>query len=153
MVEEICNLKKCYVWELKLQLCWWHLQEAVKERLKKSKLSTSPYNAQRAYLEFTFIDATFRPSGRSDPLEHEGGVQDDTHMTEMPAYESPNAIPIRIAISPSLHQDSQAFPSVRQVLVDQVNTHTDSPSHTPIPILERIPTWLGTPKEVTIIPD
>src|ERR1700733_10471319 len=32
------------VWEAKLQLCWWHLREAVKERLKKVKLSTTPYN-------------------------------------------------------------------------------------------------------------
>ena len=35
-------------WELKLQLCWWHMKDAIKKRLAKAKLSTSPYNAERA---------------------------------------------------------------------------------------------------------
>ena len=35
------------VWGLvKIQLCWWHLQKAIRECLTKVKLLTTPYNAQ-----------------------------------------------------------------------------------------------------------
>jgi hypothetical protein len=51
------------VWEAKLQLCWWHLHEAVKEWLKKAKLSTTLYNIQQARSEFCFIDEDFVPPG------------------------------------------------------------------------------------------
>ena len=53
------------VWEVKLQLCWWHLHEAVKEQLKKAKLSTTPYNVQQARSEFHFIDVDFVPPGHA----------------------------------------------------------------------------------------
>jgi hypothetical protein len=39
----------CDTWELKLQLCWWHMKDAVKKRLAKAKLSTSPYNVKHAH--------------------------------------------------------------------------------------------------------
>ncbi|KAJ7491613.1 hypothetical protein B0H11DRAFT_1911879 [Mycena galericulata] len=61
------------VWDAKIQLCWWHLRKAVRTRLQQNKLSTTPYNAIRARSEFAFIDLAFKPSGRADPKEHEGG--------------------------------------------------------------------------------
>ena len=60
------------VWNPKIQLCWWHLKKAVRERLKKTKLSTTPYNATKAHTEFSFIDPQFMPNGRSDARETEG---------------------------------------------------------------------------------
>jgi hypothetical protein len=66
----------CDVWDPKIQLCWWHLRKAVRERLAKAKLSTTPYNAQQAKDEFTFIDVGFMPRSRANPTEHEGGMQD-----------------------------------------------------------------------------
>src|SRR4051812_41798072 len=36
------------VWDPKIQRCWWHLRKAVQERLAKSKLSTTPYDAIKA---------------------------------------------------------------------------------------------------------
>ncbi|KAJ6523472.1 hypothetical protein DFH09DRAFT_1329961 [Mycena vulgaris] len=61
------------VWNVKIQLCWWHLRRAVRTRLEKSKLSTTPYNAHCAHAEFIFIDLSFKPFGRADTTEHEGG--------------------------------------------------------------------------------
>ncbi|KAG0694190.1 hypothetical protein DFH29DRAFT_985319 [Suillus ampliporus] len=58
------------VWsEAKIQLCYWHLRKA-----------------RGAHMEFSFIDVTFRPSGTSDPDEHEGGMllQPDEMPNEMP---------------------------------------------------------------------
>jgi hypothetical protein len=49
----------CDTWELKLQLCWWHMKDAIKKQLAKSKLSTSPYNAECTHSEFLFIDKFF----------------------------------------------------------------------------------------------
>lgn len=60
------------VWNPKIQLCWWHLRKAVRERLKKTKLSTTPYNAMEAHTEFSFIDPRFTPNGRPDATETEG---------------------------------------------------------------------------------
>ncbi|KAJ7886616.1 hypothetical protein B0H14DRAFT_3431182 [Mycena olivaceomarginata] len=51
------------VWKAKIQLCWWHFRRAVR----------TPYNSQRAHAEFAFIDPLFKPLGRADPTEHEGG--------------------------------------------------------------------------------
>lgn len=85
------------VWpEAKIQLCYWHLRKAVRERLSKSKLTTTPYKAARAHKEFSFIDVTFRPSGTSDPNEHEGGrlIQPDETQDDIPvptlAFRIPN---------------------------------------------------------------
>ncbi|THV07112.1 hypothetical protein K435DRAFT_825684 [Dendrothele bispora CBS 962.96] len=58
------------VWpHAKIQLCWWHLRRAVRERLAKTKLSTTPYNPIRARLEFSFIDVDFQPPGAPDTNE------------------------------------------------------------------------------------
>jgi len=65
------------VWKMvKLQLCWWHMRKALRERLAKRKLSTTPYNGERAREQFSFIDPHFRPAGKADPEEYEGGMHD-----------------------------------------------------------------------------
>jgi hypothetical protein len=66
------------VWDAKINLCWWHLRRAVRVRLAKGKLSTSPYNVDRAMKEFGFIDANFIPPGTQIDIEDcEGGSPDD----------------------------------------------------------------------------
>lgn len=73
---EIGCLKE--VWDPKINLCWWHLRRAVKTRLAKAKLATTPYNAGRAHHEFAFIDTSFKPAcNRTDTGDFEGGVPDD----------------------------------------------------------------------------
>lgn len=70
---EIGCLKE--VWNSKISLCWWHLRRAVRTRLAKGKLSTTPYNSEQARQEFDFIDATFVPPGtRVDFEDYEGGL-------------------------------------------------------------------------------
>ena len=69
---EIGMLKE--IWKhTKIQLCWWHMRKAVGERMAKAKLSTTPYNAKQAHSVFKFIDPQFKPSGRPDKEEYEGG--------------------------------------------------------------------------------
>ncbi|KAJ7765238.1 hypothetical protein B0H16DRAFT_1796560, partial [Mycena metata] len=57
----------------KIQLCYWHLKDAVETRLAKKRLSTTLYNAARTRSEFAFIDLAFSPRSRADPQEYEGG--------------------------------------------------------------------------------
>jgi hypothetical protein len=92
----------------KHQLCWWHQREAVRRRLK-GNLPTSAYNAQRAANEYTFVDVSFRPYGRLDPSDSEGGVpgeigeEEENEETIIPlttAGEDPNSIKIRIRRNP-----------------------------------------------------
>ena len=88
------------VWKPKIQIGWWHMNEAVEDQLKKNKLSTSPYNAQRAQTEFPFISTNFVPTGKPDLMEHEGGggSHDHTGVVDTIQYESPNAVTLRIPI-------------------------------------------------------
>jgi len=66
------------VWEAKINLCWWHLRRAVRTRLAKAKLSTSPYNLDRAMAEYNFISCDFIPAGtRVDIDDNEGGTPDN----------------------------------------------------------------------------
>jgi hypothetical protein len=66
------------VWDAKINLCWWHLQRAVRARLAKGKLSTSLYNIDRTMKEFGFIDADFIPPGTRVDIENcEGGSPDN----------------------------------------------------------------------------
>jgi hypothetical protein len=66
------------VWKAKLQLCWWHMRKAIRERLAKNKLSTTPYHVARAQEQFAFIDPHFRPPGKADMKEYEGGLRDES---------------------------------------------------------------------------
>ena len=73
------------VLKLKIQLCWWHLESAVGDQLKKKKLSTTPYNVQCAQSEFPLIRTSFVPFGKPDPKEHEGrtgGSHDHTGVAD-----------------------------------------------------------------------
>lgn len=66
------------VWEVKVNLCWWHLRRAVRTHLAKAKLSTSPYNVDRARTEYKFINADFIPAGTMvDVEDYEGGNPDN----------------------------------------------------------------------------
>ena len=96
------------VWpEAKHQLCWWHQREAIRKRLK-GNLHTSAYNAQRANQEHAFIRTTFKPYGRIDPKDSEGGVPGETcervvheknENTVPVTSDDPNSIKIRIRIA------------------------------------------------------
>ena len=98
------------VWpEAKHQLCWWHQREALRRRLK-GNLPTSAYNPQRAAHEHAFIDTTFKPYGRVDPKDCEGGVpgeicEQEVHEKNMNTAtvplisDDPNSIKIRIPIT------------------------------------------------------
>lgn len=67
------------VWEAKINLCWWHLRHAMRTRLAKTKLATSPYNPSRAMAEFSFIKPDFIPAETIvDINDYEGGTPDDT---------------------------------------------------------------------------
>jgi hypothetical protein len=95
------------VWRPKIELCWWHMSGAVEDRLKKNKLSTTPYNVSRAQSEFPFISTSFVPCGKPDPKEHEGGTggtRDHTGVTDNLQYESLNAVTLRIPIPLSLRE-------------------------------------------------
>jgi len=111
------------VWSVKIQLCWWHLRKAVRERLSKKKLATTPYNAHRARAEFTFVDLTFVPYGKADATEYEGGARDNMHAMDEVPRPSPNALSIHVHIPPSLRQPT-----------------TDPTSSSPITAPELIPT-------------
>jgi len=66
------------VWEAKINLCWWHLRRAVRTRLAKAKLSTSPYNLDQAMAEYDFIKPDFIPAGTTvDIDDYEGGTPDN----------------------------------------------------------------------------
>jgi hypothetical protein len=94
------------IWgDSKISLCWWHLRRAVRTRLTKVKLATTPYNVKRACAEFSFIDKEFiAPGTKVDVEDYEAGipdneellplVSDDTNQT--PLGETTNSLHIRI---------------------------------------------------------
>lgn len=87
------------VWpRAKIQLCWWHLRKAVRERLAKNKLSTTPYKPSIAHAEFPFIDPTFKPSGKSDSSDYEGGQDEyaDRLQVNTGVIQGPNTLTIRL---------------------------------------------------------
>ena len=132
-------------WELKLQLCWWHMKDAIKKRLAKAKLSTSPYNAECAHGEFSFINESFRPPGKADPGEHEGGERDDAESMNSRREDRPNGITVRIALPPSMKQNARTseVPSSTAILGEQLNTHINHISN-PIPAPETMPASTAT---------
>ncbi|KAJ3743841.1 hypothetical protein EV360DRAFT_13494, partial [Lentinula raphanica] len=74
----------------KITICWWHQRKAVRERLQKAKLSTTPYNSVAAHQVFSFIDIYFIPPGKPDPWEREGGREGggrDTVVDDPPSAE------------------------------------------------------------------
>jgi hypothetical protein len=62
------------VWpNAKHQLCHWHMNKAIGDRIKKKALATTKYNAARAVKVFAFINCRFVPRVKSDPNDFEGG--------------------------------------------------------------------------------
>jgi hypothetical protein len=126
---------------IKVALCYWHNRKAVGERLAKPKLSTSPYNSKRAHAEFNFINIDWRPPGRADKNEHEGGIRDDIMDENAPAQDNPNAVHIRIRIPTSTPsqpapppQDSSNNLPTRPVLGDVVNLPVHQPDTPAAPV-------------------
>lgn len=86
------------VWpEAKHSFCWWHTKRFVLERLGSRKLATTTYHSAVARAIFAFIDPTFKPPGRSDPKEHEGGLLPlPSDSDPSPALFNPDGIRITI---------------------------------------------------------
>jgi hypothetical protein len=104
--------------------------KAVRERLAKGKLSTTPYDVKRAHAEFPFIRLDFIPSGSADATEHEGGNLNETRDTQPPPKD-PNVVHIRISVPSSLRTPSSTAPPAvpthpkpRPILGESVNTNS-----------------------------
>jgi hypothetical protein len=105
------------IWpEAKHQLCWWHQREAVRRRLK-GNLPTLVYNAPRAVREHAFINIAFKPYGRVDPSDIEGGVPGEICEQGIQAENAntipltgggPNSIKIRIPVVHLMHSSQTA---------------------------------------------
>lgn len=113
------------VWDAKIQLCWWHLWDAVRKRLGMSKVSTTPYNVAHAQGEFEFIDPKFVPPGRLDINKYEGGMPDDIHGQPTPSQLNPNSVSIHISIPESFRPTLTLLPQT--VLTESVNTYQTKP--------------------------
>lgn len=124
------------VWpEAKHQLCWWHQREALRRRLKGS-LPTTSYNVQRATGEYGFIDADFKPYGRVDLDDSEGGVPGEvcerkvqvnsTNMTPLTDNNS-DSIKIRIPISSHVQTTQSAGENSPQGGPTLAGGHPSSP--------------------------
>jgi len=100
------------VWDPKVQLCWWHLRKAVRERLKNTKLSTAPYKPAQANAEFPFINIAFMPLGKADAIETEGLI--DSEELASSARSSP--------MGPSLPRQF-CHPDLREAVIELIEKH------------------------------
>ena len=89
------------VWDVKIQLCWWHLRDAVHKHLGISKVSITPYNVTRTHGEFQFIDLKFIPPSHPDTNKYEGGMPNVIHRQPTPLQLNPNSVSICISIPES----------------------------------------------------
>jgi len=99
------------VWNAKISLCWWHLRRAVRTRLANRKLSTTPYNVARAQAEFPFIDLDFKPKGKADPKEFEGGAHADADSSEQAGATTTTAASSSTTTLPRIVSESAAKPT------------------------------------------
>lgn len=116
-----------------IQLCWWHLRKAIRERLAKSKLSTTPYKPARANHKFPFIDISFAPAGTADAGEFEGGVllePDEIH----PEDEAVPSLSICIPNLSQLRSSRDSEPNDVDSVDDEINTNRN-----PLTIKIKIP--------------
>ncbi|KZS92320.1 hypothetical protein SISNIDRAFT_466734 [Sistotremastrum niveocremeum HHB9708] len=119
---------------LKHSICLWHLKRAVRERLAKNKLSTTPYDPRSAHSEFTFVNVDFVPITRADPTEFEGGLIDEVEPTSTLAEPplGPNSLTIRI---PGLTQRSVELPAITPFSdAMDIDNNTSSTHLDPAPI-------------------
>jgi len=86
------------VWkDAKHQLCQWHVERAIGNRIKKQALATTKYNAKRANNVFSFISIKFTPRVKSDPNDYEGAqaarskASLSIHSTQFLILQPPNA--------------------------------------------------------------
>lgn len=133
------------VWNAKHQLCSWHLRRAVRERLSKSKLTTTPYRPMRAHEEFSFIDPTFTPPGQADPHEYEGGMPDT--YTEPPISNIPN-LTIRLPARPSAPQSA----TVRDEIDSDEDTDYEDADYNSSPIRDTVEDQPHSKKLVITLP-
>lgn len=126
------------VWDAKIQLCWWHLRRAVRQRMANRKLTTTPYNSQRAHQEFAFISPAFSPMSAADSSEYEGGIlPDQSNNTSTSQDVSPNAISLRIAVPPTIvHRVPSPEPIRLTIRIPATSQATDS--HSPEPEPKRV---------------
>ena len=104
------------VWEAKINLCWWHLRRAIRTRLAKTKLATSPYNVKRAMAEFTFIKPDFLPPGtRVDVEDYEGGIPDD----QLPTVVNNAGSAEQSAAAPAAPTATSPLPAARTAVAQQ----------------------------------
>lgn len=124
-----------FIWpNAKHQLCWWHLKKAIRERMAKRKLGTTPYNPAKASKIFPFIDKKWKPKTKSDPNDVEGGRVKDPRDRDPniaapgAAFKSANAIPpIRIRVPPRPFQlvpDVSATMSTTDAAAANANVRT-----------------------------
>jgi len=126
------------IWNSKISLCWWHLRRAVRTRLGKTKLATTPYDAKRAHEEFDFIESDFIPPGTKIDLEdYEGGLPEDTklpHTAERSEVERPSPTPQK-ALGQATNSLRIRLPPSSQVMavlmVDDQQKENVDPIHTP----------------------
>ncbi|KAF7329636.1 SWIM-type domain-containing protein [Mycena kentingensis (nom. inval.)] len=103
----------------KVSICWWHVDDAVGKRLRKAKLSTTPYKPAVARQQFDFIALDFRPVGKPDKDEYEGGKPEDLPAEEdapPPASLNPSRLPFRLPVpqpSPPRRLDGTGIPILR----------------------------------------
>ena len=113
----------------------------MRTRLQLNKLSTTPYNVERARTEFKFISAEFRPPGRADPKESEGGVPGESSTPiiseSTPTIQGPNSLFIWIP------NPSQSRP----VLEDAINKIGGM--RTNVPVANNIPRLTITLRPMT----
>jgi len=126
------------VWEAKINLCWWHLRQAVRTRLVKAKLSTSPYNLDRARAEYDFIKPDFIPAGmRVDINDYEGGTPDD---------ELPSLVNGQPSLTVIQHPASQPSPATLILTATTPSSVPDPNSQSPHePPTAQCPTQLCMP--------
>ncbi|KAF7305110.1 SWIM-type domain-containing protein [Mycena kentingensis (nom. inval.)] len=102
----------------KTSICWWHINDAVSKRLKKAKLSTTPYKPAKACEEFTFISCEFVPAGKPDKTEYEGGKPDDASDDEddIQPTQNPNKLTFKLPLpqpSPPRRVDEHGIKVIR----------------------------------------
>ena len=126
------------VWpESKHQLCWWHLREALRRRLAKAKLSTTPYDAARAHAEFSFINIEFIPSSRPDKNEDEAAestsprsqarctTNDPPALASIPVAPGPNSLLVKLPIIASFKASHPPLPKDANPAVEELPITSD----------------------------
>jgi hypothetical protein len=120
----------------------------------KAKLSTSPYNAERAHNELSFIKKTFIPPGKADPGEHEGGEQDEAGPKEAEREDRLNRVAVRILLPPSMKPNTGApeVPMTTTVHSDHVGIHIDRISPAPEPMMPTLTQNWHLPRIKLLLP-